>query len=176
MELKQGSGKQVGLPLTGRPCYGHRLKQSTPLDILPVSLSNRKTALCHEHSYKGLFLTCFLALWVLVAPVLGQPSPIHPLRSGAPAQDEIVIHAVSQKQDGEMIYLKGDCRIETTETLVKADEIDYNRDTHWAEARGHVHFENFVNGDKLEAARRLGIGKTTLYRKLKDYAAHALAV
>ena len=26
-----------------------------------------------------------------------------------------------------------------------------------------------VRGDKLEAARRLGIGKTTLYRKLKEY-------
>src|SRR6204780_2689880 len=28
-----------------------------------------------------------------------------------------------------------------------------------------------LNGDKLQAARLLGIGKTTLYRKLKDYAA-----
>jgi two-component system response regulator HydG len=26
-----------------------------------------------------------------------------------------------------------------------------------------------LDGDKLEAARRLGIGKTTLYRKLKEY-------
>ena len=26
-----------------------------------------------------------------------------------------------------------------------------------------------LNGDKLEAARKLGIGKTTLYRKLKEY-------
>jgi DNA-binding NtrC family response regulator len=30
-----------------------------------------------------------------------------------------------------------------------------------------------LNGDKLQAARLLGIGKTTLYRKLKDYAAGA---
>jgi len=30
-----------------------------------------------------------------------------------------------------------------------------------------------LNGDKLQAARLLGIGKTTLYRKLKDYAASA---
>jgi DNA-binding NtrC family response regulator len=28
-----------------------------------------------------------------------------------------------------------------------------------------------LNGDKLMAARMLGIGKTTLYRKLKEYAA-----
>jgi two-component system response regulator HydG len=27
-----------------------------------------------------------------------------------------------------------------------------------------------LNGDKLLAARLLGIGKTTLYRKLKEYA------
>ena len=26
-----------------------------------------------------------------------------------------------------------------------------------------------LNGDKLMAARMLGIGKTTLYRKLKEY-------
>ena len=30
-----------------------------------------------------------------------------------------------------------------------------------------------LNGDNLQAARLLGIGKTTLYRKLKDYAVHA---
>jgi two-component system response regulator HydG len=28
-----------------------------------------------------------------------------------------------------------------------------------------------LNGDKLSAARRLGIGKTTLYRRLKEYGA-----
>jgi two-component system response regulator HydG len=29
-----------------------------------------------------------------------------------------------------------------------------------------------LNGDKLLAAKLLGIGKTTLYRKLKEYASH----
>jgi len=33
-----------------------------------------------------------------------------------------------------------------------------------------------LNGDKLQAARLLGIGKTTLYRKLKDYASEGLRV
>src|SRR5260370_3273765 len=32
-----------------------------------------------------------------------------------------------------------------------------------------------TNGDKLAAARLLGIGKTTLYRKLKQYGPEALA-
>lgn len=40
------------------------------------------------------------------------------------------------------------------------------------EKRTILHAITELNGDKLQAARLLGIGKTTLYRKLKDYAAH----
>jgi two-component system response regulator HydG len=32
-----------------------------------------------------------------------------------------------------------------------------------------LHAIALLNGDKLEAAKQLGIGKTTLYRKLKEY-------
>ena len=37
------------------------------------------------------------------------------------------------------------------------------------EKQAILHAIEVLNGDKLEAARRLGIGKTTLYRKLKEY-------
>jgi two-component system response regulator HydG len=38
------------------------------------------------------------------------------------------------------------------------------------EKQAILHAIHLLNGDKLEAARQLGIGKTTLYRKLKEYA------
>ena len=37
------------------------------------------------------------------------------------------------------------------------------------EKQAILHAIEALDGDKLEAARRLGIGKTTLYRKLKEY-------
>jgi DNA-binding NtrC family response regulator len=37
------------------------------------------------------------------------------------------------------------------------------------EKQAILHAIEILDGDKLEAARRLGIGKTTLYRKLKEY-------
>src|SRR5271157_2799004 len=41
------------------------------------------------------------------------------------------------------------------------------------EKRAILHAITVLNGDKLEAARQLGIGKTTLYRKLKEYGSAA---
>ena len=58
---------------------------------------------------------------------------------------------VDQTQDNDWYYLRGAAKVETTEFLVTADEIDYNSDTHWAYARGNVKFEHFANGEKLNA-------------------------
>ena len=44
------------------------------------------------------------------------------------------------------------------------------------EKRTILHAITELHGDKLQAARLLGIGKTTLYRKLKDYAAEGCLV
>jgi LPS-assembly protein len=76
----------------------------------------------------------------------------HP-KADLPAQDEIRLWAVGQDSQPPWRYLKGSARIETTEFDLSADEIDYNSDTNWAYARGHVHLEHFVSGDKLNADR-----------------------
>jgi len=43
--------------------------------------------------------------------------------------------------------------IETAEMRVQADEIDYDQETGYTEARGHVLFEHFEWGERLEADR-----------------------
>jgi LPS-assembly protein len=99
-----------------------------------------------------LFLRFLLPLLFLVPFALSaQDRPVKPIRAGACSVTEICIGAVTQKQEGDFMYLRGECKIETTETLIRADEIDYNTQTHWAYARGHVHFESFDDGDKLDA-------------------------
>jgi len=52
-----------------------------------------------------------------------------------------------------VIHLRINVVIETAEMILKADEIDYNDVTHDAEARGHVHFEHFTRGEKLDCDR-----------------------
>jgi len=50
-----------------------------------------------------------------------------------------------------MRYLHKSARIVTSEMSISADEIQYNSDTDWAYAQGHVHLEHFVTGDKINA-------------------------
>jgi LPS-assembly protein len=48
-----------------------------------------------------------------------------------------------------LIHLRGKARIETVDSLLTADEVDYNTETKDAQARGHVKFESFSRGEKL---------------------------
>lgn len=93
------------------------------------------------------------------SPNLNQP--VRLVRPGAPAVDEYKINSIChegdpqcyQEQDGDMIHIRGPHYIETAEMQLWADEIDYNRETHYMEARGHVRFEHFVKGEKLNCDR-----------------------
>lgn len=61
------------------------------------------------------------------------------------------MHAITQDSKGSMRYLHKDARIETSDFELSADEIEYNSDTNWAYAHGHVHLDHFATGDKLNA-------------------------
>jgi len=78
-----------------------------------------------------------------------------PLRAKVPNPDEYLLTG-DQESDGPIVKLRGHCpvtcaAIETVDILIKADEIDYNRDTEYAEARGQVYYENFNEGEKMFA-------------------------
>ncbi|MGC2662337.1 MAG: putative LPS assembly protein LptD, partial [Bryobacteraceae bacterium] len=95
------------------------------------------------------FLLC-LGVFVAIPRISAQTS-VHIAHPEAPPESEIFMGGVDQTQDNDWYYLRGAAKVETTEFLVTADEIDYNSDTHWAYARGNVKFEHFANGEKLNA-------------------------
>jgi len=87
-----------------------------------------------------------------------EPSPnvdqkVHSTRPNAPGTNDIDIQALRQEADGPWRYFRGNVIFETTDMQLKADEVDYNADTGYAEARGHVHFEHFVRGEKLDCEK-----------------------
>ena len=92
----------------------------------------------------------------LPAPSQSQPvSPnpdqrVRPTRPGAPDAGSVRIRAVTQEADGPLRHLRGAALLETSEMQLKADEVDYNSDTGDVQARGHVHFEHFTRGEKLD--------------------------
>ena len=90
-------------------------------------------------------------------PVQAGPNPntaIRPPRPTAPGPgEEAKTYADQQESDGKLLHLRGNARVETADDLLTADEIDYNTETHQAEARGKVHIESFSHGQKMDCER-----------------------
>jgi LPS-assembly protein len=74
-------------------------------------------------------------------------------RPGAPEPNEVWVSAVTQTVEGSIRKLRGKARIETTESVIEADEIDYDEETGEAEARSKVYFRNFSGNEELWADR-----------------------
>jgi lipopolysaccharide assembly outer membrane protein LptD (OstA) len=70
-------------------------------------------------------------------------------RPDAPGLNDVLAIADKQESEGSISHMRGHAHLETTEKKLLADEIDYDEDTGEAEARGHVYFENFIEGDKI---------------------------
>src|SRR5579875_2700726 len=132
------------LPLDGRPHF-----PPAPLSISPASLSTRNRARCPEHSRPFLFFSVFSFL--ALTQIAAAQSSTRPAKADLPPADEIWMRAVVNDSNNQWRYLKGSAHLETSEMQISADEIDYNSDTAWAYARGHVQMEQFSTGDKLNA-------------------------
>ncbi len=73
------------------------------------------------------------------------------MKADGPAPDEMIFHSLHMDSNGSMRYLHKPASIETSDFIISADEIQYNSDTDWAYAQGHVHLEHFNTGDKINA-------------------------
>src|SRR5437660_714749 len=73
----------------------------------------------------------------------GQQLKTRTSHPGAPEKNWINVNAVNQEVEGPWRHLRGSARVETSDSLLTADEIDYNSETAKALARGHVHFEHY---------------------------------
>ena len=63
---------------------------------------------------------------------------------------QAITFQVSQEVEGNWRHLRGNVRIETPDMQIRADELDWDTDSGYVEARGHVHFEYFARGEKLD--------------------------
>ena len=155
------------LTLPATLCYGSGLGA-------PFHAGKRKY--CNPFLFRSILdavcrVKCFgwLLVFILCSAPLGaqsytpavapppQPAQVNPNpdrrilpRPNMPDAHHVHIRAVTQESDGPERHLRGSALVETVDTQLKADEIDYNDDTGDAEARGHVHFENFETGEKLD--------------------------
>lgn len=78
-------------------------------------------------------------------------TPVSAQREGGPAKDEVLVKGVTQETEGSFSKLRGAAVVETTEMILKADEIDYDSAKGYAEARGNVQFDHFAGGEHIEA-------------------------
>ncbi|MBS1876161.1 MAG: LPS-assembly protein LptD [Acidobacteria bacterium] len=78
---------------------------------------------------------------------------LKPIRPNAPGPHEVRVVAVFKEADGAVYHLRGNAEVETTDMLLQADEIDYDSDSGKAQARGHVRFNHYANGEKMTASR-----------------------
>lgn len=88
----------------------------------------------------------------VLAPILcPAQNAVRAVKSDTPPRDEIWYSGINQESDSNLKYLHGEAYVKTSEMKISADEIEFDSDTDWVHAHGHVHMEHFATGDKLNA-------------------------
>ncbi len=129
------------------------MKPFVETGLSSVSLSIRFVRFCHEHSSFFLFFIPLSLLFAPLSPALRAQQKI-PTPAEAPGPENTRFFAnKTQESRGDWKYLRGGVKILTHEEEVDADEIDFNQMSQVAYLRGHVKYQNFIKGDKVEAVR-----------------------
>ncbi len=137
----------------GLTCYGARLRSfffaKQPFSITTSSI---KCESCLEHFSCKLFFLYATLLLSLSLPCLAQQNAAHTgMKADLPPESELWYGGATEDSQSEWKYLKGAAEIHTSEMKITADEIDFNTDTAWVYARGHVHLLHYATGDNLNA-------------------------
>ncbi len=145
-----------GLPTNGWACYGFRLSLSSApklfgILVVPPVLHTKRSRVCPQQFFLSVFLLCGLVL-PCAGPAAAQ-TVSHPAKADLPPKDEIWYGGIHEDSNGSWRYLKRDAKVQTSEMSISADEIDFNSDTRWAYARGHVHLEHYKTGDIINAEK-----------------------
>ena len=152
LALLHSSAPSRDLRHTGPTCYGARLRLSLAKQPVSTTTASIKCDSCLEHFSSNLFFLIWSSRrFRFLFPVFVKTPPAQLPRLDLPPNDQIWEGGVDQKSEGEWKYLKGASRSAPSEMTITADEIDFNEDTAWAYARGHVHLEHYATGDILNA-------------------------
>jgi LPS-assembly protein len=83
-----------------------------------------------------------------VPPVLTPELNVRPPGPGV-ARGDWDLRAVEQTSDGHIRRMRGAAEVRGTDMVFKADEIDFDEDKEYVEARGHVFFQSYTQYEKI---------------------------
>ena len=158
LEIPQpGRGYICLLAYTSRTVVRFRLGHFTgttgPLtrcsDGSQTSICNILRYFCHQ--FLGIHLALLLFFLIAQSIYAADPVVTQLPRINGPGTGWMYVRSVTQDRRGPWFYLRGAAEVETDEFLLRADEIDYNDTTGYAEARGRVRFLSFERGESLDA-------------------------
>src|SRR5260221_1104967 len=128
-----------------------RLPLAPSTHVLPASYLVRTIIgiFCHDLCSRWALFVALSAFF----PQIASPQIRSTLRLDGPPKNFVDVDAVTLEVDGPLRKLRGAARVQTTEMVLTADEIDYNPDTTYAEARGNVHLKHFTRNEEILASK-----------------------
>ena len=85
--------------------------------------------------------------------IAGQKIVLDGTGRATPDANTTVVRSLRQEVDGPWRRLRGAAEIDTLDAQILADEIDYNAETEYAEARGNVRYTNRVTNERMKCDR-----------------------